>query len=240
MFAEGRAFGEEGLQIAEAVAHPASLALASWGVGLLFLRQGDLSRALPPLERAVGLCQDADLPAYFLLWAGPLVAAYTLGKRVADTVPLLTQAIEWAMPTDSIEYPALCRLLLGEAQVLADRLEEAQTLAEQALTLARERQERGNEAYALRLLGDIAARRDPLEGEPAVTHYQQALALAEELGMRPLQAHCHHGLGRLYHQTVRAELARVALSAAIGLYRAMDMTLWLPQTEAALAQVEGQ
>ena len=58
--------------------------------------------------------------------------------------------------------------------------------------------------------------------------------------MRPLQAHCHHGLGRLYHQTGRAEPARVALAAAIGLYRAMDMTLWLPQAEAALAQVEGR
>jgi len=67
-----------------------------------------------------------------------------------------------------------------------------------------------------------------------------SLALAEELGMRPLQAHCHHGLGRLYQQTGRAEPARVALAAAIDLYRAMDMTFWLPQAEAALAQVEGQ
>jgi hypothetical protein len=57
--------------------------------------------------------------------------------------------------------------------------------------------------------------------------------------MRPLQAHCHHGLGRLYHQTGRATQARTALAAAIDLYRAMDMTLWLPQAEDALARVEG-
>jgi len=82
-------------------------------------------------------------------------------------------------------------------------------------------------------------RRDPPDVASVEAHYQQALALAEELGMRPLQAHCHHGLGRLYHQTGRAEPARAALSAAIDLYRAMDMTLWLPQAEAALAQVEG-
>jgi hypothetical protein len=75
-------------------------------------------------------------------------------------------------------------------------------------------------------------------GHLTVAYYQQALAKA--LGMRPLQAHCHHGLGRLYHQTGRAEQARAALAAAIDLYRAMDMTLWLPQAEAALAQVEGQ
>ena len=58
--------------------------------------------------------------------------------------------------------------------------------------------------------------------------------------MRPLQAHCHRGLGTLYAKLGRAEPARVALSAALALYRAMDMTFWLPQTEAALAQVEGR
>jgi hypothetical protein len=66
----------------------------------------------------------------------------------------------------------------------------------------------------------------------------QALALAEELGMRPLQAHCHLGLGRLYHQTGQREPARTALATAIDLYRALDMTFWLPQAEAALAHIE--
>jgi len=56
--------------------------------------------------------------------------------------------------------------------------------------------------------------------------------------MRPLVAHCHHGLGRLYHQTGRDEQARTALAAAIELYRAMDMTFWLTQAEAARAKTE--
>jgi hypothetical protein len=73
-----------------------------------------------------------------------------------------------------------------------------------------------------------------------VSYYQQALALAEALGMRPLVAHCHLGLGRLYGQTGRGAQARAALSAAIALYRAMDMAFWLPEAEAALVQVEGQ
>ena len=94
MFAEGRALGEEGLQIAEAVDHPASLMLAYYGVGLLALRQGDLPRALPLLERAVGICQDADLPSFFPRIAATLGAAYTLAGRVADAVSLLTQAME--------------------------------------------------------------------------------------------------------------------------------------------------
>ena len=92
----------------------------------------------------------------------------------------------------------------------------------------------------LRLFGDIAARRDPPEVEPAVAHYQQALALAEELGMRPLVAHSHRGLGTLYVQIGQAEQARAELATASAMYQAMDMTFWLPETEAALVQVEGQ
>jgi tetratricopeptide (TPR) repeat protein len=123
--------------------------------------------------------------------------------------------------------------------MLADRLEEAQALAEQALTHACEHQERGHQAYALLLLGEIAARRDPPESEQATAHYRQALTLAEELGMRPLQAHCHRDLGTLYAKMGRQEQARAELSTAIEMYRAMDMTFWLPQAQAALAQVEG-
>ena len=236
-FPEGRALGDEGLRIAEAVAHPASLMLACWGVGLLALRQGDLPRALPQLERAVGLCQDADLPIFFPRMAAALGAAYTLGGRVADAVPLLTQAMEQTIATEMVGSQALCRLSLGEAQLLAGRLEEAHALAERALALTCEHQERGHQAYALRLLGDIAARREPPESTLAEAYYRQALALADELGMRPLAAHCHRGLGTLYTMTGQREQARAELDTAIALYRTMDMTFWLPQAEAALAQV---
>ena len=237
-FAEGSALGEEGLRIAEAVDHPASLMIASWGIGLLSLRQGDLPRALPLLERAVGICQEADLPIWFPLMAAALGAAYTLAGRVADAVPLLTQAMEQSdCNGNSGRHQALCRLSLGEAQLLAGRLEEAHALAERALALAREHQERGHEAYALRLLGDIAARHESPARDQAEAHYRQALTLADELGMRPLVAHCHLGLGTLYLKIGRPEQARAELSAAIALYRAMEMTFWLPQAEAALAQV---
>jgi class 3 adenylate cyclase/tetratricopeptide (TPR) repeat protein len=237
-FAEGTALGEEGLRIAEAVDHPASVMMASWGTGLLALRQGDLRRALPRLERAVGICQDADLPIWFPFIAPALGAAYTLDGRVADAVPLLTQAMEQADATERVDVQALCRLALGEAQALAGRLEEAHGLAKQALVLAREHGERGHEAYALRLLGDIAARREPLASDQAGDYYRQALALAEELEMRPLQAHCHLGLGTLYAKAGQRDDAHTELSAAIDLYRTMEMTFWLPQAEAALAQVE--
>jgi tetratricopeptide (TPR) repeat protein len=124
--------------------------------------------------------------------------------------------------------------------LLAGRLEEARQRAAQALDLARQYQQRGTQARALWLLGESTARQAAPEVEPAASHYRQALALAKELGMRPLQAHCHRGLGTLYAELGWREQARDALSTAIALYRAMDMTFWLPQAEAALAQAEGQ
>jgi tetratricopeptide (TPR) repeat protein len=238
-FAEGHPLGEEGLRIAEAVAHPLSLMWAYYGIGLLFLRQGNLPRALPLLERAMALCQDADLPGNFPLIAAVLGAAYTLGGRVTDTVPLLTQAMEQTIAMERADLQAPCCLSLGEAQLLAGRLAEAHAFAEEALALARAHQERSNQAYALRLLGEITARREPPESEQAGEYYRQALALAEELGMRPLVSHCHLGLGKLYATIGRHAEARAALSTAIALYRAMEMTFWLPQTEAALAEVIG-
>jgi hypothetical protein len=84
------------------------------------------------------------------------------------------------------------------------------------------------------------SRHDPLKTERAEEYFRQALALAEELGMRPLVAHCHRGLGTLYAVTGQREQARTALFTAIEMYRGMDMTFWLPQAEAALAQVEGR
>jgi tetratricopeptide (TPR) repeat protein len=239
-FAEGWVLGEEGLRIAEAVDHPASLMSVLWGIGLLALRQGDLHRALPRLERALSICQDADLPGYFPLIAAALGAAYTLGGRVADALPLLMQALERSIATEMVGDQVRCRLALGEAQLLAGRLEEAHALAEQTLALTRTHQDRGKEAYALRLLGEIAARREPPDVDQAIAHYHQALALAKALGMRPLQAHCHRSLGTLYATTGQREQGRTELSTAIAMYRAMEMTFWLPQTEAALAQVERQ
>jgi tetratricopeptide (TPR) repeat protein len=212
----------------------------SLGLGLLALYQGDVHGALPMLERAISICQEANFRLYFPWLAATLGAAYTLGGRVADAVPLLTQATAQATAMEAANFGTLCHCCLGEAQMLAGRLGEAHALAERTLALARTYQERGHEAYALRLLGDIAARREPMESAQAEAYYQQARTLAEELGMRPLVAHCHRGLGTLYATTGQTEQAGVELSTAIEMYRAMDMTFWLPQTEAALAQEKGQ
>jgi tetratricopeptide (TPR) repeat protein len=131
-------------------------------------------------------------------------------------------------------------LLKGEGYLLAGNLEAARALAERALGLSRSHRARGNESWSLRLLGEIAQHGHPPDVVQAETCYHQALALAEELGMRPLQAHCHRGLGILYATIGQQKQARAAMSAAIALYRAMDMTFWLPQAEAMLAQAENR
>ena len=128
-FAEGSILGEEGLRIAEEIDHLTSLMFASWGVGLPSFRKGDPRRALPLLERAVSLCQEADLPAWFPRMAAALGAAYTLSGRVTDAVPLLTQAMEQTIALGMAGFQALCSLSLGEAQARAGCLEEAQALA---------------------------------------------------------------------------------------------------------------
>ena len=236
-FTAGRVLGDEGLQIAEAIAHPDSLLNASRGVGLLALRQGNVSRALQVLERAMGIGREADV-SNALHNIGPgLGATYILAGRVAAAMPLLTQALDQILAQDLGENLVFCRLSLGEAHLLVGHLEEAHAFAEQALVCAQAHQERGHEAYALRLLGDMVAHREPRECGHARDYYHQASILAEALGMRPLQAHCHRSLGMLYAATGQAEQARAALSTAVELYHTMEMTFWLPQVEAVLAQM---
>jgi class 3 adenylate cyclase/DNA-binding winged helix-turn-helix (wHTH) protein/tetratricopeptide (TPR) repeat protein len=239
-FAEGQAPAEEGVQFAEAADHPYSRVMALWAVGLRALRQGDLAQALPVLERAFDLVQMAHLRLLVPMIAAPLGAVYTLAGRVTEALALLEQAVAQAVAMHYMWDHALRVVWLSEAYLLAGRLDKACAQARQALEFSRAHQERGHAAYALRLLGEIAAWRDPAKHTQAVVYYQQALTLADELGMRPLQAHCYHSLGTLYTTIGQPEQARVALSTAIALYRAMEMAYWLSQAEAALAQVEAQ
>jgi tetratricopeptide (TPR) repeat protein len=237
-FAEGLAHGDEGIRIAEASDHPGSLARIYNGVGQLYLRKGDLPQAIAMLERAWHFCQVAHVALFSLVIAANLGSAYALSGHVAKALPLLEQAVAQAASMGHMGQQAYRLVQLSEGYLLAGRMEDASDLGARAFELARIQKERGTEAWILRLLGDIAARREPLEGEPAEAHYRQALPLAEELGMRPLQAHCHLGLGTLYAKIDQREQSCAELSMAIELYRAMDMTLWLPQAEAALAQMQ--
>jgi class 3 adenylate cyclase/tetratricopeptide (TPR) repeat protein len=236
-FAEGLAMAEEGLRLAETINYPFTMIEACYGVGVVYLRQGDVQRAIPMLERAMGLCQDWHIPLFVPWMAVALGVAYTLDGRSAAGLALVEHGVEQEVASARARRLALFVAWLSEAYLLAGHPEEAHQRAAQALDYSRQYQQRGHQAWALCLLGESTARQASPEGEPAAGHYRQALALAEELGMRPLQAHCHRGLGTLYAAVGQQEQACTALTTAVELYRAMAMTFWLPQAEAALAQL---
>ena len=239
-FAEGLTQGEAGMQIAEGSTHPYTLTLAYLGIGGVHLAQGDLRLAMARLERGLGLCQVWTLPILFPMVASHVGYAWALAGRVAEALPLLQQAVEQAGAMRRKDSHALRVAWLSEAYLLAGRSAEALPLAQHALELSCAHKERGHEAWTHRLLAAIYAHQAPAEAVPAAAAYRQALTLAEDLGMRPLQAHCHRGLGMLYAATGQREPARTALATAMAMYRAMDMTFWLPQTEAALMRVDAR
>ncbi|MBI4588722.1 MAG: hypothetical protein HY725_07770 [Candidatus Rokubacteria bacterium] len=236
-FPEAVAHGEEALGIAESVDQPLSLMLATQHLGQVYLCRESLEAAIAVLERGLGLCRSHDIPYGFALIAGPLGRAYALSGRLAEAVPLLEQATERAVAVRRSIEQSLRVAWLAEAYLLAGRARDADRLARQALDLARRHGERGNEAWVLRLLGEIARHRRPRASADADDGYPLALALARELGMQPLSAHCHLGLGERYGTAGKLEQARNELAAAVGLYRAMAMTSWLRRAEAALSRL---
>jgi tetratricopeptide (TPR) repeat protein len=237
-FADVIVRAEEAVRIAEAADHPYSVGVASYGVGGLCLRKGDLPKAISALERGLDLCQAGRLLVLFVVTAVHLGYAYALIGRVADALSLLERAVEQARAMRLDAWHMLDVSWLGEAYRLAGRLEEAQARILQALDVFRERGERGHEAWALRGIAEVHAQRDPRDHRQAEDLYGQALCLAEELGMRPLAARCHLGLGMLFRDLARLPQARSELSTAIHMFRSMEMTFWLTQAETELAKAQ--
>jgi tetratricopeptide (TPR) repeat protein len=236
-FTEGRHHGEEALRLATLEGRGATPMIASTLLGGLYLAHGDLEHAIRVCNQGLALCRASGNRAWSRPCAAVLGSAYALQGRLAEGRALLEEAISEGIRTGGLYGQALWVAWLSEVYRLEGRGEEAWQHARQALDLARQQQERGNEARALHQLGVVQAHADPPEVAQAEVHYQRALALAEELSMRPLQAHCHLGLGTLYATVGQREQTRAALTTAIEMYRAMDMTFWLPQAEATLARV---
>jgi tetratricopeptide (TPR) repeat protein len=207
-------------------------------LGSLYLTQGDLEQAIRVYGQGLALCCASGNRDWWRVIVANLGYAYALQGHLPEGRMLLEEAIRGSIRMGVPHNPHWVAWL-SEVCRLAGRGAEARQHACQALDLARQKA-RGDEALALHQLGVVYAHAVPPDAAQAAAHSQQALALAEELGMRPLQAHCHRGLGTLYAMTGPVEQARAALSTAINLYRAMGMTFWLPEAEVALAQVEGR
>ncbi len=223
---------EEALRIAATGDQPFTLMHALLGAGVLALRRGDLDKAIPALERGLALCDRWDLRLWSFENAAFLGSAYALCGRLSEAFPLFERAVG-EMPLKQLDH-ALVVGQLAEALLLASRFEEASRYASQALDLAQRSRERGNEAYAWRLLAEVQSRGDAPDLEAAAAHYRDAMTLAVELGMSPLVAHCHLGLGKLHRRTGRHDQAHEHLTTATTMYRAMDMRFWLEQADAEM------
>ena len=234
-FAE--AFGRlrEAIHIAEEAGHVFSLLFPLLGLGTLKLDQGDFAGAVAPLERGLDLCRTREVPVLLHDFAWALGAAYHGTGRRAEGVALMEDAARGlAERTVRVVGWAGRVGALGGAYLLDGRLADATRIAQEELAAARQQGQRGVEGQLLRLLGDIAAHPDRVEVDTAEAHYRQAQALADELGLRPLMAHCHLGLGQLYARTKKREQAREHLTTATTMYREMDMRFWLEQAEAEI------
>ena len=238
-FAEGRHHGKEALRLAMVERRREAPVIAHGCLGLLYLEQGDWDAAVQVLDQGLALdCAPGDTN-WSMLIVGGLGEAYARAGRLDEGLRLLEEALGVSLATGALlAYPAHVTHL-SAVDLLAGRLPEARQHVCQALDLARQQKARANEARALFQLGSVYAHAVPPDVQAAEAYYREALTLAGRLHMRPLQAHCHLGLGRLYAKIGQREQAQAELSTAIDLYRAMEMTSWLSQAEAALVQVEG-
>ena len=229
-FAEAAKYEAETIRLAEPTQHTHTIGWAYLAASVLHLLQGHWAQAHWLVEQGVNVRRSVDI-AVLLPWAitssawalaqiGELSEA---SRRLRESEALLEgQTVRGIVGHRSWGYCATSRacLLLG-------RLEEARRLGARAFESSQ--RQPGFRAHALHLLGDLAVHPDRFDAESGEAHYREALALAQLHGMQPLAAHCHLGLGKLYHSTGKPEHARENLAAAMTMYREMDMRFWLEQ-----------
>lgn len=222
-FAEGSAVGEEALRIAEAAEHPFSCGYAHLGLGVVSLRQGDLRRALRSFERALAAGAFADSPVGFAYVALHLGYARALTGQPDEGISILEQSVKIAEGKGFVARHALRLAYLSEAHLIADRGADAAAIGLRALELAVKHDERANQAYALRVLGEVDAHCG--KAREAEARFRAALLISEELGLRPLEAHCHLSMAHLAAE--RQPLAAAAhRKSAAALAEAMHLRFW--------------
>jgi len=236
-FERATTYGDHGVQAAAVVDQPLAQAYASLWRAIPSCVQGEFAEALEWAERACCLCETKGL-------AGLLpYACYILGWALAGSGRLIEGLVYLERGVTLVEnlelrvHRSWSHVLLAEALLIGGHTQRAKGVAARGLEMAQAHRERGFETWARCMLGAIAAAGAPPDLEVALTSYTQAKALAEELGMRPLAAHCHRGLGKLYGKTGRPREAQEHLMTATALYREMDMPFWLEQAEAGVAEL---
>jgi DNA-binding SARP family transcriptional activator len=231
-FRDGLAHGRKALELAEAANDIFGIVTAAYGLAYLHCQREEFEPAIPLLERGVTICREREFSVWLPQHTGYLGYAYARGGRTDEGLALLEHAIEVFESTHAWPFRTLLTAHRGAASLLAGRVEAARGFGHEALTLAREHGERGHEAWALRLLGEVAAHGDRKEAE---RWYREAATQAGELGMRPLLARCQLELGTLLARGGSRSEARERLTAAAALYGELQMDAARAEAEAALA-----
>jgi tetratricopeptide (TPR) repeat protein len=225
---ESLAYGEEALRYARRLGRPVRMVSESTWLGRAHVARGAPGEAIPLLEEGLALARRWEILDYLPWTMSDLALAYALAGRLADAVPLAEDAarLERTNPRDparlELTSPRIARQL-GEVYLRADRVDAAQEAAEHALVRARNDRGPVGEGRTLRLLGDIAARREPPDVPAAEARYREALALLAPLGYGPDVARCHRGLGRLLGRAGRAREAEEHLATASRMEREMGI-----------------
>jgi predicted ATPase/class 3 adenylate cyclase len=211
---------------AEASVHAYTQTIARTLAGLVWLRRGQLDRALPLLQKSLDACREKNLDVWRPIPSSLLGLTCRLLGRSDEGLRLLEDGVSLTEALGIHAYLALWTAHLGEGLLAAGQPERARSVAQRALELALNHRERGHQAWALLLLGDISAGGERAEHERALEYYGQALALADELKMRPLEARTHLSLGQLHRRDGSPDLAQEHLATSLVALREMDMRLW--------------
>jgi class 3 adenylate cyclase/tetratricopeptide (TPR) repeat protein len=230
-------YADKARRVAEASRDAYSEAIARTFAGFVWLRRGHLQRALPPLEESLAMCRDRQLTVWQPIPGSMLGLTLVHLGRVREGLPLLEDGVAFTRDLGVKAYLARWSAHLAEGLLAAGELERAQVVAQEALDAALAHHERGHEAYALRVLGEIALATSPPAIDKAEAALRHALAIAEELRMRPLLGLCYLGLGRGAEHTGNLARAEEYVRTALALFRAMDLGVWLVPAEAALARL---
>ncbi len=235
----GEAFSaaEEAVRAAEGADNAQARVWAYYTLAHIHLTRGETEPAIALLERALPLCRNGELPLYYPRVLGALGSAHALEERPEQAVELLEQAVAESRAIRLLYGYASLVTSLGEACLEAGQLDKATRLAAEAVALARERGERGDEASALYLSAEIASRRGPPDIAEATVAYRKALAIAEALEMRALEARCHLGRGALLGGAGDALEARAHLARASEMFAVLGIARWRREAEALSAAI---